>query len=578
MARAAAVKRPSRRRPRTAADYVDRANRYIDGVLSGDIPACVYVRQACERQRRDLARQRTREWPYRFDRDAANRVCRFIECLPHVKGRFPGEIRLEDWQCFGLTTLFGWVKKSNGMRRFRTAYEEVPRKNAKSTKSSGVGLYMLAADGEPGAEVYSAATTREQAAIVFGDARAMAQRTPDLCQSAGIKVGLHALAVPRTGSTFKPLSREQDGNLDGLNVHCGIVDEVHGHKDRGVWDVLETATSSRAQSLLYAITTAGSNQAGICYELRSYTIQILAGLHDDETFFGIIYTIDPGDDPFDPAVWAKANPNLGVSVYPDDLARKASKARQMPAALNNFLTKHLNVWVNADTAWMNMDAWRACADPGLRIEQFEGQECIIATDLASKVDVAPTVRLFWRDIDGVRHYYFFTRYYLPSDAARDGRSQHYQGWARQGRFTLTPGAVTDQSQIEAGIREDAARFSVVDALFDPWQASGLMQRLAADGLPVMEYRQTVQNMSEPMKELQALILQGRIHHDGDPVMEWMVTNVVCHTDAKDNIYPRKERDELKIDGPVALIMALGRALTLDEPVDVDAFLNDPVIA
>lgn len=538
-------------------DAVGRAERYIDGVLSGTIPACKWVTLACQRQREDLGR----DWGYTFDRATANKVCRFVEALPHIKGsQFAGKkLELGDWQCFILTTVFGWLD-SDGLRRFRTVYIECPRKNGKSTLSAPVALYLLAADGEAGAEVYSAATTRDQAKIVWEDAKRMADRSPGLRQATGLETSAHSVFVKATASSLKALSRDQQGNLDGLNVHGAIIDELHGHKDRGVWDVIETATGARAQPLVWAITTAGSNRAGICYEQQGYVRKILGGAHEDPTYFGVIYSIDAEDDPFDPATWAKANPNYGVSVSPDDLARKASKAQQMAAAQNNFLTKHLNVWVNADTAWMNMQAWDKCADESLDEGDFEGQDCVIGGDLATKVDIAAKVKLFWREIEGVRHYYAFSKYYLPEDAAEDGRNSQYSGWAADGRLVLTDGPVTDYAIIEDEIREDASRFRVIDAAFDPWQASSLIQRLQADKLPVSEYRQTVANMSEPMKELEALVLQGRFHFDGDPVMTWMISNVVCHVDAKENIYPRKERPENKIDGVVALICALGRAM------------------
>lgn len=550
------------------------AQQYVDDVLSGRLPACTWVRKACKRQRDDLKRKR---WAYRFDEDRASAVCEFIEALPHVKGRYAETIQLQPWQVFILTTVFGWVDKS-GFRRFRTVYLELPRKQGKSTLSSGVALYMLAADGEPGAEVYSAATTRDQAKIVFGDAQRMVQRTAAIREGLGVQASAHAVFQAETGSTFKALSRDQDGNLDGLNVHCAIIDELHGHKDRGVWDVIETATGARKQSLVWAITTAGSNRAGICFEQQGYLRKILNGIHADPTYFGIIYTLDDGDDPFDPATWAKANPNYGVSVEPDDLARKASKARQMAAAQNNFLTKHLNVWVNADTAWMNMQAWTKCEDSTLDEAQFAGSDCVMACDLATKVDIAARCRLHWRDVNGERHYYAFLRYYLPEDAAEDGRNSQYSGWSAEGRLCLTEGSVTDFSVIEQDIRDDAARFRVLDASFDPWQASQIMQRLQGDGLPVTEYRQTVQNLSEPMKELEALVLQGRLHFDGDPVLTWMISNVVCHVDAKENIYPRKERPENKIDGAVALICALGRATQVEPSVNIDNLIANMVIA
>lgn len=555
-------------------DYVGIASAYISDVLAGEISACHWVRQACQRQLNDLARKR---WQYRFDVERAGAVCEFIELLPHVKGRYTARLQLEPWQVFILTTVFGWIDAA-GFRRFRTAYTEVPRKNGKSTLSSGVALYMLAADGEPGAEVYSAATTRDQARIVFGDAQKMVKKDAELREGLGLQVAAAAIFQPDSSSTFKALSRDQDGNLDGLNIHCAVIDELHGHKDRGVWDVTETGTGARKQSLLWSITTSGFNRAGICYEQRIYVTKILDRVHVDETYFGIIFTIDEGDDWRDPEVWAKANPNYGVSVEPDDLKRKATKAEKMAAAQNNFLTKHLNVWVNADTSWMNMPAWEKCGDPSLSDADFEGEECTAACDLASKIDIAARVKLFRRVLDGLPHYYLFANFYLPEDALEESSNSQYSGWAKDGHLTLTDGAAIDFGEIEADLQNDARRFSIAAAGFDPWQSAQIMTRLSGEGMPVVEYRQTVQNMSEPMKELEALVLDGRFHHTGCPVLTWMVSCVVCHTDAKENIYPRKERPENKIDGVVAAIMALGLALNSAPPVDLDDLLDAPLEA
>ena len=555
-------------------DYVEIALQYARDVVEGRIPACLYVRQACQRQLDDLKRAEA-GWKYRFDRERANHICRFIEKLPHIKGELARQrdtIRLEGWQCFVLTTVFGWVDE-HGHRRFKTAYNEVPRKNAKSTLTSGIGLYMLTADGEEGAEVYSAATTRDQARIVWADAKRMVDRCPGMRARFGVATSAHSIFVEHTASSFKALSRDQGGNLDGLNVHCGMLDELHAHKTRDVFDVIETATGARSQPLIWMITTAGFNRAGICYEQRAYAIKILSGAVEDPEYFAIIYTVDSEDledmDRLltDPALWAKANPNWGVSVNPEDIARKARKAREMAAAQNNFLTKHLNVWVNADTAWMDMRAWEACGDPSLSLDQFEGEPCVVTIDLASKIDIASVSITFHRD----GHYYGFKRHYLPEEAAEDGRNSQYSGWAREGRLILTPGNVTDYGWIEDDIRELASRFQIVAVGYDPWQAQYLANRLSDDGLPMVEVRQTVANMSEPMKELEALVMSGRYHHDGDPVMTWMVSNVVAHLDAKDNIYPRKEFPENKIDGVVAEIMALGIWMreTADDEIGAD---------
>lgn len=547
-------------------DYIAIANRYVDDVLTGRIPACKWVKLACERQRRDLKREKTKGWPYRFDKELAARACEFIELLPHVKGPLAREKKLlvlEPWQIFRRTTVYGWVHKAGklkGRRRFRMAYDEVPRGNGKSAELSGSGLYALAADREQGAEVYSAAVTKDQARIVFSTAAKMAQKRPALRASLGLEVHKGAVSQERTASTFKPLASDED-SLDGLNVHFAAIDELHAHKTRAVYDVIETGMGKRDQPLMHVITTAGTNRSGICYEVRDYICKILLGTAVDETVFGIIYTIDDGDDWQSEDSWRKANPNWGVSVDPGHIARIAAKAMQMPSAQPNFLTKHLNLWVNADVAWMDMRVWERCGDPALKIEQFEGQRCRIALDLATKTDIAAKILLFPKLIDDDLHYYVFGRYYLPAQAIEDGRNSQYEGWRRSGRLIETEGDVIDFGRIEDDIKDDVAAFKETEVAYDPWQALNLAQRLQADGVPVIEYRNTVANFSAPMKEIEALARQGRLHHDGDPILAWMVSNVVCHTDAKDNIYPRKERPENKIDGVVALIMALGRELS-----------------
>lgn len=534
--------------------FFERAVRYAQRVIAGEIVAGKLTRLACERFVRDLART---DWQWRFDEALADRACGFIEHLPHIKGQWARQrlkIMLEDWQVFIVCNLFGWVDKETGLRRFGTCYLEVARKNAKSTLAAGIGLYMLAADGEPGAEVYSAATTGDQARIVFDVARQMVLREHDFVRG-GIDPQRHGLYMPSDARKFEPLNAE-GSTLDGLNPHCTIIDELHAHKRRDVYDVLDTARGARDQSLLASITTAGSDRAGICYEQRTYVVKVLEGVFEDDRYFGVIYTIDDDDDWTDPAVWPKANPNYGVSVLPDDFERSAREAMNKPSAQNNFLTKRLNVWVNADSAWMDMRAWDRCANPALRIEDFEGQDCIAAFDLASKVDIAAQIKLFKRG----KKYTAFGRYYLPEQAAEDGRNSQYSGWARMGKLVVTDGNVVDYDRIESDLKEDAVRFRLVEVPYDPFQAMQFSQRMLAEGLPMVEMRATVLNFSEPMKELEKLVLEGNFEHDGDPVLTWMVSNVVCHRDAKDNIYPRKEREENKIDGVVALIMALGREM------------------
>ena len=557
-----------------ASNYAAIAKRYAEQVVAGEILACRWVQRACQRQLDDLAKFKGKASPYSFnpklaDKDGrsfypADNLCAFIERLPHVKGPLAGEpIQLEPWQAFILTTVFGWVK-SNGTRRFRRSYIEVPRGNAKSTLSSAVALYMLAADREGGAEVYSLATTRDQARIVFGDAQTMARRSPGFRRRFSVEVGAHNMHVLASGSKFEALSAE-GSTLDGLNIHFGCVDELHAHKTRTVYDVVETGTGKRDNSLLWVITTAGSNRTGICYEVRTFVTKLLDGVFEDDSQFGIIYGLDDGDDWTAESALIKANPNWDISVKPEVLLPLQAKAMQLPSAVNNFKTKHLNEWVNADTAWMDMRAWDACADSTLDIEAFIGQPCWIGLDLASKTDIAALVLVFPHP-EIADAYAVFGKYYLPEDTVSSAGNSQYEGWMRTGRLTVTPGNVIDFGWIEADLLEMASRFEVQAVAFDPFQATQLSTRMLSEGLPMIEVRPTVLNFSEPMKTLEALVLQKKLAHDSDPVLTWMASNVVAHLDVKDNIYPRKERAENKIDGIVALIMALSRAIKPGENV------------
>jgi phage terminase large subunit-like protein len=585
-------------------DYAAIALKYARDVVGGSIAACKWTVAACLRQLDDLERQDTEAFPYRYDPARGARVCKTIELLPHIKGRWKTKtITLEPWQIFGLMVVFSWVwstaahaeedmRAKDGLRRYRTSYKEVPRKNAKSTESAGVGLYMTGPDGEQGAENYSTATTRDQAKIVWSVAKAMAKKTPEYLQRFGVQVLAHTLIAPDTESEFKALSAEDD-TMDGLNPHFACVDELHAHKTRGVWDVLETATGAREQSLLWTITTAGSNRAGICYEVRTYVTKILnavlarhpelceargykleGGSVDDETFFGIIYTIDDGDDWTDPAIWAKANPNLGVSVKLDDIARLCRKAQQTPSAQPNFLTKRLNVWINADSAWMDMRRWDQCADPTLSIDDFAGEDCFVAVDLASSIDIAAKLYLFRRvlptptksgALEEKAHFYAFGRFYVPEDVIEESDNSQYAGWEQTGRLITTDGSIIDQNVIQDDLREAKSRFRIRELVYDPFQATKFATELQTEGFTVVQYGATVKNFSAPMKEVEALVLDARLHHDGDPVLGWMISNVVAHVDRKDNVFPNKQTANNKIDGPVALIMAMGRAMHAPAP-------------
>lgn len=611
--------------------HVLKGMRYAQDVVAGRVEACEYVKQSCKRQLDDLERL-PKEGRYHFSEQHASRVCDFLECLPHIEGplaNLPEEdprrfLNLEPWQCFIVITVFGWRDNRTGGRRFRKVYIEVPRGNGKSALSSGIALYMLAADNEAGAQVYSAATTRHQARIVWRVAKNMMEKAHEFRKTLGLHLprGEYGqITHPRTFSRFEALSR-QAKNQDGLNIHAGIIDELHAHKTREVFDVVETGIAKRLSSMVWVITTAGQDGAGICMEVRGYVVRILERKVQDEMQFGIVYTIDKGDDWKSPATWRKANPNWGVSVEPESFESNFKKALETPAAQANFKTKHLDVWVQADQPWMDMDSWDACAEPALDIDQFLGQEAFAAVDLAARIDVACKFKLFARQLPNpkadptkcrvcghdeethasadrmskpltqeelvaarskgqrptracsefrpeeptVAHYYGFLDSFVPETKLEEDRTGNYRGWSESGHMTPTPGPVIDFATIESSALADNERHILKEVAYDPWQALQMAQDLEGAGIACVELRPNVQNFSAPMKEWQALVVQGRFHHDGNPVLRWMIGNVVCHYDQKDNTYPRKTSPEKKIDGAVAGIMAFNRALAATQGV------------
>ena len=450
-----------------------------------------------------------------------------------------------------------------GLRRNREAYIEVPRKNAKSTLSSGLALFMLSADGEHGAEVYSAATTRDQARIVFDDAKAMAERTPDMRTYLGVAILQHSITVAHTASKFTPLAAE-GSTLDGLNVHCAVIDELHAHRKRDVYDVIDTARGAREQSLLWLITTAGTDRSGICYERRTHITKVLDRVIDDPTMFGVIYSIDDNDDPFAPASWAKANPNWGVSVLKDDMEAAARKAEAMPSALSNFLTKRLNVWVSGESPWMDMRAWDRCGDSSMQVSDFAGERCWIGLDLAQKKDFAALCLVF--DRGGVWH--VCTRLYLNELAVQESGNAHLSGWARAGHVQVTDGDLTDFDVVADDLRSYCRMFDVQEIAFDPALSMYFAGKLIEEGLPLVEITQRAMFFTPPLIQVENLVLEKRLKFDGNPVMTWMVSNLVVKVSKFNELRaPTKERPENKIDGPMAMLMALGRALAQPEDPD-----------
>ena len=553
------------------------AEQYVRDVIDGRIVACKWVRLACERHVHDLVHGHERG--LYFDEVAAQRVLHFIGLLRHSKGKWGrngGErIILEGWQQFIIWSVFGWMRE-DGLRRYRTLYQEVARKNGKSTIGAAIGLYLAFADGEPGAEVYSAATKRDQARIVHKEAIRMVRKNQGLKKF--IKVYKDNLNLERTASKYEPLGADSD-STDGLNVHGVVADELHAWKSREMWDVLETATGSREQPLIVAITTAGIDRRSICYEKHEYTRRVLEGWKDgtfeDDTWFGIIYTLDEGDDWRDEKVWIKANPNLHVSKNLDDLQMKAKRAGQMAAALNNFLRRELNVWVQGAVKWMNMDVWRKCAGdvPALEMaKRLKGMTSYGGLDLSSTSDITAFVQVYPDEEDDIR---VLCRFWIPEDTLEilphyrsPDDAKHIRQWVKDGYIEATPGNVIDYDFIFAQIEKDADDFDIDQIAFDRWGAARVVQVLEKQGMQMVQFGQGFASMNPPMKELERLVLSKKIHHGNNPVLTWMADNLVARVDPAGNIKPDKEKSREKIDGIVALIMALDLALRHPETKSV----------
>jgi len=541
-------------------EEVARLNRqaweYAEKVVSGDIPACGYVRKQCQNaiDRRQAVKDGTTT--YTYDPQRAVKPALFSKMMcKHLKGPLAGEaVVLDGWQLFMITQIYGWVRE-DGYRVVRTVYFEVPRKNGKSTICSVLGLYHIFADKEASAEVYSAAKTRDQARIVFGDAQAMVKGSRALMDHLGVhRSNIHHLA---TNSKFEPLASDA-GSLEGRNPSFSIVDEVHTHPNPEVWDVLAVASGARAQPLQFGITTAGTNREGIAYQLRDYLIKVITGQVEDDSFWGQIYTIDEGDDWTSASSWAKANPGYGKSVQPDDMERLAKQAGESPSARVNYLTKRLNVWQNASEAWLNMSDWDACGVAELPpIEEWKGQPCYIGLDLASVSDFACVSVLFPKG----GKVYQYVQSFLPEDTVYNkggSMGRAYQQWAEEGRITMTEGNVNDLRYIKEHVLKLCETYNVKEIAFDPWGANELSADLIDRGLPMVKVGQGMGSMSGPSKSYEKLVKSGDLVHGDDPVINWMAGNCEAFHDVNENIKVRKSIESNKIDGVIASIMALGR--------------------
>ena len=535
-----------------------KVKKYINDVLSGRRICGKLERLAVERHLADL--KNADKLKIRFDEVAAMRCISFFSILKHSKGEFSGKrFELEPWQMFIVWVLFGW-KRLDGSRRFRYAYVEVARKNGKTTFAAALSLYMMVLDGEDGAEIYTAATKRDQAKICWTEARNMVGKSPALSNK--IARFQSALTMESTLSKMEPLAADSD-KLDGLNPHFAVVDEYHAHKTDMLYNVLKSATGARRQPMIFTITTAGFDKTSPCFLMRRTYIDVLLGIKKQENTFVMIYSADEGDDWKDPKTWAKSNPNMGISIYAEYLEEEFKSALNRGGSEEvNFKTKNLNQWVDAPTVWIQDEKVRKCSN-GTTDADLVGQTCYAGLDLASHVDIN-ALALYFPELKAIKLYYWIPEAKMEENADR----VDYKTWAAEGRIFVTEGNVIDiDAQVEK-ITEIIRGVNCRNIAFDPAKAyHGTVQGLQKAGLNNIldEFNQSIKTMSEPTRELQRLVESAEVDLMDDPVLRWMFRNAVAVTDANDNIKLHKAKSMNKIDGLTAIINAIGGYMSGAKP-------------
>lgn len=552
----------------------DPCTDYAQQVIDGEIVVGDLIRRACQRHLNDLKRD-----DIHFDVKAAAKAYKFFGLLKHSKGQWAGQkFTLTLWQQFVIGSIFGW-KREDGSRRFRVAHVEVARKNGKTTFAAGIGLYLLLMDNEAGAEVYNVATKRDQARIAHDESKRMV-RASELLKS-HIRSYRDSLIVEKTDGKYVPLGADGD-TLDGLNISGAICDELHAWKQRDLWDVIETATGARRQPLILAITTAGVGRNGIWWERRDLAVKVLKGLVQDDSLFAAIYTIDELDDWTDETVWIKSNPSLGVSLRADELQEKIKEAIATPGKQNATKRLRLNVPTDQVDLWLSLDKWDK-APPmegvnapyggrpgGSAWDAMKGRPCFAGVDLSATTDMSAAAYVF-PPVERDEPWKALMRFWLPDDdIAERCKRDHadYLLWSQQGFLELIPGAVIEHEVIEARLREDAKRFHIQTFSFDMHMANQLTTRLTADGFNCEGFGQGYLSMASPVREMESMVASFRFAHGGHPVLRFNVGCAACKQDPAGNRKPDKSQSTGRIDGLVAVLNALGKAIVASDGTSV----------
>jgi phage terminase large subunit-like protein len=493
-----------------------------------------------------------------YDKNKADRAVEFIKLLKHTKGKWNGvPFNLRPEQEKWIRDIFGTVKE-DGTRQYRTVYIEIPRKNGKSELGAAIACYLLFGDDEPGAEIYSAASDRDQAAIVFNVAAQMIRQSPALLKRCKIIDSTHRITYHGSHSYYRAISSEA-ASKHGYNPHGVIFDELHAQPNRDLWDVMTTGGGTRSQPLVIAITTAGYDRESICWEQHKYAEEVAKGIVNDPTFYSVIYSAPDDADWTDEKVWHACNPALGDFRDIDEMRSLCAKAKQTPALQNTFRRLYLCQWTQQEERWMPIEAWDATAGI-VNAEDLRGEICYAGLDLASTHDIAALV-LVSPDPDG--YIDILPYFWIPEENVQDRIRKdrvNYDVWIREGYIKTTPGNIIDYRFIRKDINELGKQFNINEIAYDPWGATELVQSLQDDGFSMFPFVQGIKSFAPPTSELMRLTLVKRIRHGGNPVLRWMANNMVVRQDPAGNLKPDKGKSSEKIDGMVALIMALDRAV------------------
>lgn len=538
---------------------------YAREVVSGERLACKWVKLACQRHLDDF--QRTDIF---FDAAAADRVIGFLETFRHYKGEWAGQrMKLEAWQKFVISCIFGWKWVKNGRRRYRYAYIEVPRKNGKTILAAGIAIYMMCADGEGGAEVYNTATKKDQAMISWKDAKILIKKSkdPDFVAAMKIRENPAIIEYEAADSSMRPLGRDADGDTtDGLNPHCIIADELHAWKTEGFWQVLDSALGARAQPLFFQISTAGNSVESVGKTRHDIVKEMLEGRADDiDDFFGIIYTIDEGDDMEDPETWAKANPLYGVTVDEDKFRAKLAQAKMNPASMRELMTKWLNRWLNQAEAWLDSEKWDRCVHQYDK-ERLKGLRCYGGLDLALTRDLS-AMALVFPPQDWLERWTVLIEYWCPEEdiKIRSRRDKvPYQTWASKGFINVTPGEIMDHTIIQKAIIQAHEDYDLRAVGYDKTYTQQIIQPLLDAGVNMLSVSQGIITMSPMAKELERLVIEeSRFNHFGHPILAWNASKCVVDVDANGNIKPNKRKSVERIDGLIATIIGIGVGIDME---------------